>query len=113
AVTSASNGNMTLLYDGDGRHMKKTWTPAGGQPTTTYYVYNAIGQLAVEYSTGTAATDTSYPFMDMLGSVRAVTNSSGALAECYDYLPFGRMLGSADNARSSAGCYPNLSQPLS
>src|SRR5207245_2800529 len=43
----------------------------------------------------------------------AVSNSSGSLSECYDYLPFGRMLGSADNGRGSAGCYPNLGQPLS
>src|SRR5206468_8252615 len=53
------------------------------------------------------------PFTDMLGSVRAVSNSSGTLSECYDYLPFGRMLGSADNGRSTPGCYPNLSEPLS
>src|SRR5438876_4567125 len=76
-------------------------------------IANAWGQLAAEYSTETPATGTSYPFTDMLGSVRAVSNSSGSLSECYDYLPFGRMLDSADNGRSSAGCYPNLSQPLS
>ena len=40
----------------------------------------------------------------MLGSVRAVTNADGAVLECYDYLPFGRMLGSSDNQRSS--CHP-------
>ena len=40
----------------------------------------------------------------MLGSVRAVTNADGAVLECYDYLPFGRMLGSSDNGR--VGCHP-------
>jgi RHS repeat-associated protein len=44
---------------------------------------------------------------DILGSVRAVTDNNGALKECYDYLPFGRMLTSSDNGRSSAGCYPS------
>ena len=113
AITSASNGNMALTYDGEGRRVKKAWTPTGGATTSTYYVYNALGQLAAEYSTQAPDTGTSYPFTDMLGSVRAVSNSSGSLSECYDYLSFGRMLGSADNGRSSAGCYPNLSQPLS
>src|SRR5439155_7904861 len=112
-ITSAGNGNMALTYDGEGRRVKKAWTPTGGATTSTYYVYNALGQLAAEYSTQAPDTGTSYPFTDMLGSVRAVSNSSGSLSECYDYLPFGRMLGSADNGRSGSGCYPNLSQPLS
>ena len=28
---------------------------------------------------------------DMLGSVRTITDASGAVKECYDYLPFGRL----------------------
>jgi len=42
----------------------------------------------------------------MLGSVRAITGSNGALQECYDYMPFGRMLSSSDNGRSGTGCHP-------
>ena len=41
----------------------------------------------------------------MLGSVRAVTSESGTVEECYDYLPFGRILSDIDNGRSS-GCHP-------
>lgn len=41
----------------------------------------------------------------MLGSTRMVTNASGATVECYDYLPFGRMLSDGVNARNT-GCYP-------
>jgi len=49
-------------------------------------------------------------FADMLGSVRAVTgekpqSGSASITECYDYLPFGRMLGSSDNGRNT-GCFP-------
>ena len=33
------------------------------------------------------------------------SDASGATLECYDYLPFGRMLSSGDNSRNT-GCYP-------
>ena len=50
SMVSATKGNETYAYDGDGRRVKKVWTPTGGTTTTTYYVYNALGQLAAEYS---------------------------------------------------------------
>jgi RHS repeat-associated protein len=73
--------------------------------TTTFYVYDALGRLAAEYSKETpTSTGTSYLFTDMLGSTRAITSKTGAMTECYDYLPFGRMLSTSDNGRSSIGC---------
>ncbi len=97
-----NNGNAIAdyTYDGDGRRVRKI-TYSGGTGSTTYYTHNALGQLASEYSAETP-TDigTSYIFTDMLGSVRAVVSNSGA-EECYDYLPFGRALSSADNGRSA------------
>jgi RHS repeat-associated protein len=45
-------------------------------------------------------------FADMLGSVRTVTDAVGAVVECRDYMPFGRMLSSVDNGRGAAGCHP-------
>ncbi len=92
----------TYSYDGEGRRVKKVWT--SGPASTTYYVYNALGQLAVEYSSLMGNTDTTYPFTDMLGSVRGVTSQAGSMVECYDYLPFGRMLKASDNNRDS--CFP-------
>jgi len=92
---------VTFAYDGEGRRVKKT---SGG--VTTYYIYNALGQMAAEYSNGASAAGTSYMFTDMLGSVRTITNASGAVTECYDYLPFGRILSASDNGRSAAGCHP-------
>jgi RHS repeat-associated protein len=90
------------VYDGMGRRVKKVESGV-----TTYYVYDAFGRLAAEYlPDSTPAAGTSYAFTDMLGSVRAVTSSTGVLQECYDYLPFGRMLSASDNGRSSAGCFP-------
>jgi RHS repeat-associated protein len=104
-VTSSTNGGVFFAYDGDGRRVKKSWTPYGGSPTTTYYYYNAFGQLAAEYSTTPSTVSTTYVHTDMLGSTRMVTSAAGTILECYDYLPFGRMLSDGVNGRD-AGCYP-------
>jgi RHS repeat-associated protein len=105
SMTSGS-GSDSFYYDGDGRRVKKVWT-SGGTTTRTYYVYDALGRMAVEYSTEAPAnTGMSYLFTDMLGSVRAITSSNQQVTECYDYLPFGRMLGASVNGRGSLGCYP-------
>jgi RHS repeat-associated protein len=106
-VTSNGSGSGSYSYDGNGRRVKKVWTSAGGTTVTTYYAYDALGRLAAEYSNqAPTSTGTSYLFTDMLGSVRTITSDSKTVTECYDYLPFGRMLSTADNGRSSVGCYP-------
>ena len=70
AMTSSSSGNGGFAYDGEGRRIKRTWTPNGGPATTTYFVYDAAGRLATEYTTATPpAADSVYPFTDLLGSV--------------------------------------------
>jgi RHS repeat-associated protein len=105
-MTSSGSGSGAYSYDGDGRRVKKVWT-SGGTTNTTYYAYDALGQLAVEYSNqAPTITGTSWMFADMLGSIRTITSDSGAVTECYDYLPFGRMLSASDNGRSSIGCHP-------
>jgi RHS repeat-associated protein len=86
--------------------VKKVWVRQNGT-TTTYYVYDALGRLAAEYSdqssTGSGAA---WIFTDMLGSVRAITSEAGSsgfgsMTECYDYLPFGRILSGSDNGRGA------------
>jgi RHS repeat-associated protein len=109
-ITAIGNGtNVTFTYDGEGRRVKKV---SGG--VTTYYIYNALGQLAAEYSNGSAQAGTSYLFTDMLGSVRTITDAGnmsatppvyGAVIECYDYLPFGRILSKSDNGRKAVTCH--------
>jgi RHS repeat-associated protein len=106
-AVSGGSGNGTFSYDGDGRRVRKMWT--SGQTTkTTFFVYDALGRMAAEYSTeAPTSTGTSYLFTDMLGSVRTITSSTQAVTECYDYLPFGRMLSTFDGGRGNLNCYPS------
>jgi RHS repeat-associated protein len=108
SFTSPSS-NGTYAYDGADKRVKKVVTSSTGT-TATYYIYDALGRLAAEYSDQPAASSgTSWVFTDMLGSTRAITSQAGSsgygsVTQCYDYLPFGRMLSSSDNGRGS--CHP-------
>ena len=87
--TTASSGSTTIGtygYDGNGNRVVRT-TASG----TTVYVYDTFGQLAAEYSTNTATSlcQTCYLHRDHLGSVRLITDASGATVGRHDYLPFG------------------------
>jgi RHS repeat-associated protein len=107
ATSPSSNG--IYAYDGADKRVKKVWTSSNGT-TTTYYVYDALGRMAAEYSDQAVTSGgTSWVFTDMLGSTRAITSQAGSsgygsVTQCYDYLPFGRMLSSSDNGRGS--CHP-------
>ena len=114
SAVSASGANLQLAYDGEGRRVKKVWTPAGGSAQTTYYVYDAGGILLAEYADPppTAGAGTFYLFGDLLGSTRLVTDQSQAVATRYDYLPFGRLLSAGDGGRTVAMGYRDLGQGL-
>jgi RHS repeat-associated protein len=111
---SVASGNAYFGYDGTGRRVWKSWTPNGGQPKITYYVYGLKGEVLAEYTNqapSPLASGRTYVFADMLGSVRAITSDQGpagppTVVECYDYLPFGRVLGQNDHGRHLAGCHP-------
>ncbi len=102
------NSGMTVEYlpDGFGNRVWKQVT--GG--ATTYYLYDALGQLAAEYTGPTALTkeyirmggqlvaiqnasgtpcSTCYLTYDHLGSVRLVTDQSANIVSRHDFLPFG------------------------
>jgi RHS repeat-associated protein len=78
-----------------------------GQATT--YVYDATGQLAVEYGSATDA-GTNYLTADHLGSTRLITDATGSVARCYDYLPFGEEIANGTAGRTDpcfgSGTYP-------
>jgi RHS repeat-associated protein len=114
----AGTGNVTYVYDAEGRRVQKSWSAAtctGGTCSTTY-VYDAMGDLAAEYSNLTPAspTGTEYLSVDTLGSTRLITNSVGGSPECLDYLPFGEEVPAGENGRPScytSGLYPNSPDP--
>jgi RHS repeat-associated protein len=73
------------FYDADGRRVKKE---TSGEVRA--FVYNAQGQLAAEYTNGSATgSGTSYLTTDHLGSTRIVTDATGNPKTRHDYLPFG------------------------
>ncbi len=79
---------MNYSYDGDGRRVKKAVT--GG--ATTYYVYDAQGNLAAEYSPSNPDSGTQYLTADHLGSTRLITTgtTSPSVFARLDNLPFGQ-----------------------
>jgi RHS repeat-associated protein len=94
----------TYVYDGDGRRVKKT-----DGTGTTVFVYNAVGQLVAEYTSGVAQPNgTSYLTTDHVGSTRLVTDSSGVVKARHDYMPFGEEVPSSQGVRGSVSGYAAL-----
>ena len=84
----------------------------GGVVTTC--VYDAMGDMAVEYGKPVPSTTTLYPVADHLGSTRLVVDAQGTIRKCYDYLPFGDEIKAGYGTRGDAGtgsCYGTGSYP--
>ncbi|WP_321475968.1 RHS repeat-associated core domain-containing protein [uncultured Paludibaculum sp.] len=99
AVTGATeSANASYGYDGEGRRVQRT-----SSGVTTYYVYDAMGQLAAEYGGNVAASGRQYLTVDALGSTRVVTDQNKAVVpgERHDYMPFGGALLSTQNGRTT------------
>jgi hypothetical protein len=99
-VFSAMNGSARYDYSGDGRRVQKVVGNA-----VTQYVYDAMGELAAEYTYGAAPPNspqgmctTCFLFADQLGSTRAVWDGSGVKGT-YDYLPGGELVPGERNNR--------------
>ena len=106
--TPGSGTASNYVYDGLGhRVVAVVPDPQSGTATiTTTFVYDAMGNLATEYATAsTASIGTSYLTVDVLGSTRLVTNSSGVPQARYDYLPFGEEIWSSSNGRGAIPGY--------
>jgi RHS repeat-associated protein len=85
-TSTINNYTTTYVYDGEGRRVKKLL--ASGEQTL--FIYDAMGQLAAEYTTGQFAhSGTRYLTVDHLGSIRAVTSQEKTVLARRDYLPFG------------------------
>lgn len=104
-VSANINGTVTAYgYDGNGFRISKT--PAGG--TTTYYVYDAFGNLAAEYGPEEASpcgTSPCYLTWDHLGSMRMMTDNTGNPQRRYDFLPFGTEIPAGVDGRTTTMGY--------
>ena len=85
-----TGGGATYDYDGDGRRVRKT-----RGPDQTFFLYDAAGSLAAEYTLGTPPASpctTCYLTADHLGSTRLITDPAAAPISRLDYAPFGEEL---------------------
>jgi RHS repeat-associated protein len=100
AATEPNTGAIGYGYDGEGR---RVWKTVGEK--TTWFVYDAQGQLAAEYGEAAAAPCTTcFVTVDWLGSTRLVTDGAKAVQRGIDYLPFGEEIENGHNGRT-AGVY--------
>jgi|GEM_PF-1793937 len=95
-IKTGSTVIASYTYDAEGRRVSKA---TGG--VTTYFVYDAAGQLMAEYGGPTpSVTGTQYYVTDYLGSTRMVLNGVGGCLQRMDYAPFGGQI-----TRSGQECY--------
>jgi RHS repeat-associated protein len=66
------------------------------------YIYGPGGML-LESVQGTSATDVHYYHQDRLGSVRALTNSTGQVEATYEYDAYGKLLSSTGSVYNPFG----------
>jgi RHS repeat-associated protein len=96
AAEASGSGPVTAVFDGAGQRVANK---AGG--VVTIMVYDAAGKLVAEYgATAPTTANLQYVTADYQGSTRVVTNSSGAIANRRDYLPFGEEIGATVGSRT-------------
>ena len=97
--SAAANGSgpVTAIFDGAGQRVANK---AGG--VLSIMVYDAGGKLVAEYgATAPSTANLQYVTADYQGSTRVVTNSSGAIVNRRDYLPFGEEIGATVGSRTT------------
>ena len=111
-LQTENSGAVRIIYDGDGNRVSK----AAGGVTTTYLVddrnLTGYAQVLEEISAGTVlrvytyglnrisqsqASGTSFFGYDGQGSVRLLTDATGAVTDRYDYDAFGSVIASVGN----------------
>lgn len=97
--STMNSATTSFSYDADGRRVAKS-APSGNST----YVYGVSGELVAEYSTtANPVSGVEYLTIDSIGSTRLVTNGSGTVLGCHDYLPFGEEIVQTLGARPT--CY--------
>ncbi|HSK73225.1 MAG TPA: hypothetical protein VK892_16115 [Pyrinomonadaceae bacterium] len=105
-LTALGTGlSMSYAYDGNDKRVK-SFNAATNQ--TTFFVYDADGDLAAEFTLNTpppTSPTISYLTTDALGSVRVVSNSFGEIKARRDFLPFGEEIEANIGSRTTAQKY--------
>ncbi|HSK73223.1 MAG TPA: RHS repeat-associated core domain-containing protein [Pyrinomonadaceae bacterium] len=105
-LTAVGTGlSMSYAYDGNDKRVK-SFNAATNQ--TTFFVYDADGQLAAEFTLNTpppTSPTISYLTTDALGSVRVVSNSFGEIKARRDFLPFGEEIEANIGSRTTSQKY--------
>ena len=74
-----SYANKTVYhYDAEGRRVRREGV--GGEAV---FVYDGMGELALELAANSTGAGISYLTADQLGSTRVVTGQDGAARECF------------------------------
>jgi RHS repeat-associated protein len=123
-ITSVDGVSDVYRYDGDGNRVRKNF-PQGEQVRMVYSAgqliaeYNLSGSLKTEYVHAPAGLlitinpwaripkVTQYLIADHLGSLRVMTDSSGAIVSRHDYKPFGEELSAGVGGRTTAMGFVN------
>ncbi len=114
-------GNTTTVYPSKYFSITSTKSGATTTATSTEYVYNGdtliatIDQVMIN-GTATGSPITSFIYPDHLGSTNVVANSSGAVVQTLDYLPYGATRlnsGSEKEARQYIGQFADDKTSLS
>jgi RHS repeat-associated protein len=98
-IMTGSTETAVYTYDAEGRRVAKK---VGA--TTTYYFFDAAGQLMAEYGGPAQTAATHYFTTDYLGSTRMILNATGGCVERLDYAPFGGQI-----SRGGYDCYGGAS----
>jgi len=83
---------------------------SGNSNTTATYVYDAMGQVAAEYSTaGNPQAGIAYLTDDHLGSTRLITSGTApaTMVQRLDYFPFGENINLPDSTGNSNAVFAN------
>jgi RHS repeat-associated protein len=107
-TSSVNSATTTYSYNGDGRRVTKL--SATGD--WTFYVYDATGNLAAEYTSSSTrmACTLCYLKADHLGSIRMLTDASGTVKSLHDYLPFGEEIPSGTGGRDTTWAHLDPTQ---
>ena len=104
---SQTTGSSTTLYPSRYYSLISTLSGSTTIATSTDYVYGGAPLFAtvdqkLVNGTATGTAITRYNHVDNLGSTNVTSDTNGALAQSFDYAPYGSVLGSSNTGTTTA-----------